>query len=95
MCSYGTTVCLLVAGASGVLAAPTSPAAMVKRMGIGINLGNTLDAPTEGSWAPAAQEWAEPDQEWGSWGQVLDRAPDRAPGQDQGPDRRSRCGRSS
>jgi endoglucanase len=26
-------------------------------MGVGINLGNTLDAPVEGAWAPAAQEW--------------------------------------
>ena len=25
-------------------------------MGMGINLGNTLDAPTEGAWAPAAEE---------------------------------------
>jgi len=29
---------------------------MVKRMSVGINLGNTLDAPHEGDWAPAAQE---------------------------------------
>jgi len=29
---------------------------MQKKMGIGINLGNTLDAPTEGAWAPKAEE---------------------------------------
>jgi len=29
---------------------------MQKRMGLGINLGNTLDAPSEGNWAPAAKE---------------------------------------
>eukprot|EP01047_Picozoa_sp_COSAG01_P052514 COSAG01_NODE_5529_length_4204_cov_4.968088_3_plen_160_part_00 len=34
----------------------TSPAAMIAKMGMGINLGNTLDAPYEGSWAPAAKE---------------------------------------
>jgi endoglucanase len=32
-----------------------SPAATVAGMGIGINLGNTLDAPVEGEWAPAAE----------------------------------------
>ena len=32
----------------------TSPTDMVKRMGIGINLGNTFDAPTEGSWYAAS-----------------------------------------
>ena len=32
-----------------------SPADLVADMGIGINLGNTLDAPTEGAWAPAAE----------------------------------------
>ena len=35
---------------------PISPATAVNEMGIGINLGNTLDAPTEGDWAPAAEE---------------------------------------
>ncbi|ALO36694.1 hypothetical protein CMT41_12815 [Colwellia sp. MT41] len=35
---------------------PISPLTAVSEMGIGINLGNTLDAPTEGSWAPAAEE---------------------------------------
>jgi endoglucanase len=29
---------------------------MVKMMGLGINLGNTLEAPIEGAWAPAATE---------------------------------------
>jgi endoglucanase len=29
---------------------------MIQRMGMGINLGNTLEAPTEGAWAPKAQE---------------------------------------
>ncbi len=32
-----------------------SPTEAVARMGVGINLGNTLDAPEEGKWAPAAQ----------------------------------------
>lgn len=32
-----------------------APQATVNAMGIGINLGNTLDAPLEGDWAPAAQ----------------------------------------
>lgn len=32
-----------------------SPADTVANMGIGINLGNTLDAPEEGKWAPAAE----------------------------------------
>lgn len=32
-----------------------SPADTVAGMGIGINLGNTLDAPVEGEWAPAAE----------------------------------------
>lgn len=35
----------------------TNPQDMVKKMGIGINLGNTFDAPTEGSWSKAAQEY--------------------------------------
>ena len=34
----------------------TSPADMIKKMGLGINLGNTLEAPEEGAWAPAAKE---------------------------------------
>jgi len=33
-----------------------SPSDFVRSMGIGINLGNTLDAPEEGKWAPPAQE---------------------------------------
>jgi endoglucanase len=32
-----------------------SPKQMVKRMGKGINLGNTLEAPTEGQWAEATK----------------------------------------
>lgn len=32
-----------------------TPASVVAGMGIGINLGNTLDAPVEGEWAPAAE----------------------------------------
>jgi endoglucanase len=36
-------------------AAPLTPKQMQQRMGLGINLGNTLDAPTEGAWAPKAQ----------------------------------------
>ncbi len=35
---------------------PISANTAVNEMGIGINLGNTLDAPTEGAWAPAAEE---------------------------------------
>lgn len=35
---------------------PIYPQTAVSEMGIGINLGNTLDAPAEGDWAPAAQE---------------------------------------
>jgi aryl-phospho-beta-D-glucosidase BglC (GH1 family) len=34
----------------------TRPERMVQRMGIGINLGNTLEAPFEGDWAPRATE---------------------------------------
>ena len=34
----------------------TSPADMIRRMGMGINLGNTLEAPHEGAWAPPARE---------------------------------------
>jgi endoglucanase len=37
-------------------AVAVSPSDFVASMGIGINLGNTLDAPTEGSKAPAAKE---------------------------------------
>jgi endoglucanase len=37
--------------------AATSPQDMVKKIGIGMNLGNTFDAPTEGSWSKAAQEY--------------------------------------
>ncbi|MDP7592927.1 MAG: cellulase family glycosylhydrolase [Litorilituus sp.] len=35
---------------------PISAKTAVSEMGIGINLGNTLDAPYEGEWAPEAQE---------------------------------------
>jgi endoglucanase len=35
---------------------PISAEIAVNEMGIGINLGNTLDAPTEGEWAPVAEE---------------------------------------
>jgi endoglucanase len=35
---------------------PISPQTAIKEMGIGINLGNTLDAPTEGAWAPKVEE---------------------------------------
>ena len=37
--------------------AQVDPWVMVKRMGRGINLGNTLDAPEEGRWAAPAQEF--------------------------------------
>ena len=33
------------------------PAQVIEEMGIGINLGNTLDAPIEGEWALEAQEY--------------------------------------
>lgn len=33
------------------------PADVIAKMGIGINLGNTLDAPNEGDWALAAEEY--------------------------------------
>lgn len=36
---------------------PVSPATAVDEMGIGINLGNTLDAPFEGEWALPAEEY--------------------------------------
>ena len=45
-----------LACASASSSTPTTPAEMQKKMGIGINLGNTLDAPTEGAWAPKAEE---------------------------------------
>ena len=35
---------------------PISAEIAVSEMGIGINLGNTLDAPSEGAWAPTAEE---------------------------------------
>lgn len=34
-----------------------SPAELVKRMGVGYNLGATLSAPHEGDWFPPAEEW--------------------------------------
>lgn len=34
-----------------------TPWQAVELMGRGINMGNTLDAPTEGAWAPAAEEY--------------------------------------
>jgi endoglucanase len=34
-----------------------SPSMAIAEMGIGINLGNTLDAPTEGEWALPAEEY--------------------------------------
>ncbi len=37
-------------------AALTSPAVWAWSVGVGTNLGNTLEAPLEGQWAPAAQE---------------------------------------
>ena len=39
------------------IAAQTDPWDMVKRMGRGTNIGNTLDAPTEGRWASPVQEF--------------------------------------
>lgn len=40
-----------------VLSDAMSPAQAIADMGVGINLGNTLDAPTEGEWALAAEEY--------------------------------------
>jgi endoglucanase len=42
--------------AAAAAAAPLTPVQMTAKMGLGINMGNTLDAPTEGAWAPSAQE---------------------------------------
>ncbi|TRY31766.1 glycoside hydrolase family 5 protein [Aliiglaciecola sp. M165] len=39
------------------LADAEMPADVIAKMGIGINLGNTLDAPNEGDWALAAEEY--------------------------------------
>ena len=39
------------------VSAPTSPAAFIKAMQLGINLGNVLDAPFEGAWAEPAKEY--------------------------------------
>ncbi len=52
---------LVVAGAAQVWAlvnksASMTPARTVFSLGVGTNLGNTLEAPLEGGWAPAAQE---------------------------------------
>ena len=49
-----TVLCLLIAT---TMADPIlTPLQMQQKMGLGINLGNTLDAPFEGNWAPAAKE---------------------------------------
>ncbi|MFB6342674.1 cellulase family glycosylhydrolase [Saccharicrinis sp. FJH62] len=37
--------------------AQITPQQALEQMGRGINMGNTLEAPEEGSWAPAAQEY--------------------------------------
>ena len=47
---------LVVSFALVVAAAPLTPLQMQAKMGLGWNLGNTLDAPTEGAWAAAARE---------------------------------------
>lgn len=47
-------ICLLLVCAN--LTAQTNAHQMVERMGGGINLGNTLSAPVEGNWSPAATE---------------------------------------
>ena len=54
------SLCLFLASAAlhaavAAQRAPVSPWQMQRRMGLGINLGNTLDAPTEGAWAPRAK----------------------------------------
>ncbi len=49
--AYWTAAVVALTGAE-----PLTPREMQKKMGIGINLGNTLDAPEEGAWAPAAKE---------------------------------------
>eukprot|EP00039_Didymoeca_costata_P005446 m.81725 g.81725 ORF g.81725 m.81725 type:complete len:813 (+) comp12823_c0_seq3:113-2551(+) len=52
-------VCLLLSLASSCLAAtdkPILPKDIVRQMKLGINLGNVLEAPIEGDWAPKANE---------------------------------------
>jgi len=41
---------------TGAAPSPPTPAELVKRMAVGINLGNTLDATTEGAWGNVASE---------------------------------------
>ncbi|MCK5170534.1 MAG: cellulase family glycosylhydrolase, partial [Bacteroidales bacterium] len=48
---------LLVVFSFNNLTAQITPQEAVVEMGRGINLGNTLDAPNEGEWAPAAEEY--------------------------------------
>ena len=50
-------IVVLLVGNCSLLWAQVDPWEMVKRMGRGINLGNTLDAPYEGQWADPAQEY--------------------------------------
>jgi endoglucanase len=54
--SFALMLLMILAG-SRKAAAQTGPWQMVQRMSMGINLGNTLEAPLEGQWAVAAQEF--------------------------------------
>lgn len=47
----------MVLFAAAFPAIAVSPADLVKSIAVGINLGNTLDAPVEGQWAKEAQEY--------------------------------------
>lgn len=47
---------LVACNSNGTEPEALNPRTTVEAMGIGINLGNTLDAPYEGDWAPAAQQ---------------------------------------
>jgi aryl-phospho-beta-D-glucosidase BglC (GH1 family) len=46
---------LLLLHLSSSLSGQVTPREMVERMGAGLNLGNTLEAPQEGNWSPPAQ----------------------------------------
>jgi aryl-phospho-beta-D-glucosidase BglC (GH1 family) len=57
-CVFLMTVLLAASCAGPMAQKPLGPQDAVKQMGRGINLGNTLEPPTEGGWNnPAAQEY--------------------------------------
>ncbi len=49
-------ITLFVLLSAGVSVAQTGPHEMVRKMGRGINLGNTFSAPIEGNWSPVVKE---------------------------------------